>query len=90
MTGEIETVGTETFRGVETTHYRATIDPTDYEKLAPAGKQEELSSLADQLVSQSGIGAMPLDVWVDGSGLVRKLASPCPRRNPARLRPLRR
>jgi hypothetical protein len=40
----------------------------------PAGKREELGSLADQLVARSGSGAMPVDVWVDGSGLVRKLA----------------
>jgi hypothetical protein len=72
--GEIETVGAGTVHGVSTTHYRATIEPSDYAKLVLAGKRDQLGSLADQLVAPSGIGAMPVDVWVDGSGLVRKLA----------------
>jgi len=73
VSGEIETVGTEELRGVETTHYRATIDPLAYEKLAPPDKREELRSLIEQMAAQSGIGKIPVDVWVDGSGLVRKL-----------------
>jgi hypothetical protein len=73
-TGEIETVGTEELRGVATTHYRATIDPLDYEKLALPGKQgEEVRSLFREMITESGIGKMPVDIWLDGFGLVRKL-----------------
>jgi hypothetical protein len=74
VSGEVETVGAGTVHGVSTTHYRATIEPSDYAKFVLAGKRDQLGSLADQLVARSGIGAMPVDVWVDGSGLVRKLA----------------
>jgi hypothetical protein len=74
MTGKIETVGTQDLRGVATTHYRATIDPLDYEKLAAPGKRgDQFRSLFRDMVAESGIGKMPVDIWVDGFGLVRKL-----------------
>jgi len=73
VSGEIETVGSEVLRGVKTTHYRATIDPLEYAKLAPAEKQQELQSLVEQMAGQSGLGEIPVDVWLDESGLVRKL-----------------
>ena len=73
VSGEIETVGLEVLRGVKTTHYRATIDPLEYAKLAPAEKQQELQSLVEQMADQSGLGEIPVDVWLDESGLVRKL-----------------
>ena len=73
VSGEIETVGSEVLRGVRTTHYRATIDPLEYAKLAPPEKRQELESLVEQMAGQSGLGAIPVDVWLDENGLVRKL-----------------
>ncbi len=73
VSGEIETVGTEQLRGVETTHYRATIDSDEYAKLAAPGEQQELGSLVEQMAGQTGLGEIPVDVWLDGSGLIRKL-----------------
>jgi hypothetical protein len=74
VSGEIETVGTEELRGTETSHYRATIDPADYEKLAPEEQREQLGALVDEIVGTSGIGKIPVDVWLDASGMVRKVA----------------
>lgn len=73
VSGEIETVGSEELRGVETTHYRAVIDPADLAKSAGA-TQASTQSLVDQITSQSGLGDVPLDVWIDANGLVRKLS----------------
>ncbi len=73
VSGEIETVGTEKLRGVETTHYRATVDLRRYDTLVPPAKQEELKTMLGEIVEQSGIGDVPVDVWVDELGLVRKL-----------------
>jgi hypothetical protein len=73
VSGEIEAVGTEELRGTETTHYRATIDPADYEKLAPEEQREQLGALVDEIVGKSGIGKIPVDVWLDASGMVRKV-----------------
>jgi hypothetical protein len=73
VSGEIETVGTEELRGVATSHYRATIDLRRYGKLVPAAEREELKTMLGEIVEQSGIGDIPVNVWVDESGLVRKL-----------------
>ena len=74
VSGKVETVGTEELRGVATTHYRTTINPLDYEKLAPPDEREQLRSLVQDMVTQSGIGNIPVDIWLDGFGLVRKLS----------------
>jgi hypothetical protein len=73
VAGDIETVGTEELRGVETTHYRATIDLRSYERLAPPAKRQELGAMLDDLVEQAGLAEMPFDVWLDESGYVRKM-----------------
>jgi hypothetical protein len=70
--GEIETVGTETLRGVDTTHYRATLNLADYEKLVPADQREDVRSILGDLIDQTGIGEIPVDVWLDEFGFVRK------------------
>ena len=73
VSGEIETVGTEELRGVETTHYYAIVDLLRYGKLAPPAEREKLRSLLGEVVEQSGLGKIPMDAWVDEHGLVRKL-----------------
>jgi hypothetical protein len=65
--GDVETVGVEQLRGVEVTHYRATIDAAEAAKKSPA----DLGPLAEPL--QAGVGEVPVDIWLDGDGLVRKL-----------------
>ncbi len=69
--GDVEVVGTEELRGEETTHYRATIDPAEYAKLALAHEQRD--ALVDELVERSGIGDVPVDLWLDATGMVRKV-----------------
>ena len=72
LSGEIEIVGGEELRGVATTHYRAQLAATDLAKRA-TGENADAASVLDQLAS-SGVDEVPLDVWIDGNGLVRKLA----------------
>lgn len=74
VTSDIETVGTEELRGETVTHYRALIDPAELAEKAPQGTQEKAQSLVDELTSQSGMEKVPLDVWLDETGLVRKLS----------------
>jgi hypothetical protein len=69
----IERVGTEELRGVEATRYHATVDLLRYEKLVPAAQREQAGTLLGDVVEQSGIRKIPVNVWVDGFGLVRKL-----------------
>lgn len=72
VSGSIETVGGETVRGTDTTHYRATIDLAKAMALVPADKQDSLGGL-DALLGKAGLSAIPLDVWLDSEQRVRKL-----------------
>jgi hypothetical protein len=70
--GDVETVGVEELRGTETTHYRATIDPARYAETAASGARAGLEVLGQPL--PAGVGDVPVDVWLDGNGLVRKVS----------------
>jgi hypothetical protein len=56
----VKTVGTETIHDVETTHYRAAIDPNK------APKTDRFQALTKAVYK-------PVDVWVDEDGLVRQV-----------------
>jgi hypothetical protein len=71
--GEVETVGTEELHGVTTTHYRATVDLAEYEKLVPAAQREEAGTMVEEMLEQVGTTELPVDVWLDEQGLVRQL-----------------
>ena len=73
VSGAIETDGTEELRGVETTHYYAIVDLLRYEKIAPPAEREKVRALLGEVVDEPGLGEIPMDVWVDELGLVRKL-----------------
>jgi hypothetical protein len=68
--GDVEEVGTETVRGVETTQYRATID---LEKAATEGP-EELRESMSRVAELTGMSTVPVRVWIDQEGLVRRFA----------------
>jgi len=70
VSGEPEVVGTEEVRGVETTHYEASMNLADAIAEAP----EEQRALVEEVLGQLGDGTIPLDVWVDADGLPRRLA----------------
>ena len=63
-------VGTETVDGVETTHYRVSIDLDRAAKHASGPTQDALQGV----IAQSGVTTLPLDVWVDENGYVRKVS----------------
>jgi hypothetical protein len=71
VAGGIETVGTEELRGVATTHYRATVDVAKALELVPAEQRNGLTDL-DQMLGQSGLSQIPIDVWLDAEQRVHK------------------
>jgi hypothetical protein len=73
VSGDVETVGSEELHGVATTHYRAHLDPAELARQANE-RNADAASLFDRLSGQSGVTDVPLDVWLDANGLVRKLA----------------
>ena len=67
-TGSVETVGTEQVDGVETTHYKGTIQLDKVVEQVPADQQEQVRKAIEQLKKQTGLTEIPTDVWVDGDG----------------------
>ena len=71
VSNDVTTVGTDEVRGVESTHYHAIVDfkkAIDKAKV-PAGLRK---SLSDAFAKASpNARSVPVDVWVDGNGLVR-------------------
>jgi len=82
VSGSIEAVGSDTLRGVETSHYRATIDTAKLEQLVPADKRQSLGGL-DQSAKQAGVSEIPVDVWIDADQRVRKLAADLDAKEPS-------
>jgi hypothetical protein len=62
-------VGDEEVRGVETTHYSGTVD---MEKLAQEAPEEVRESYG-RIVELTGQSRVPVDVWIDGEGLTRRV-----------------
>jgi len=65
---DVQAVGDEDVRGVPTTHYTGVVDLQSLGEKSP-----ELKAQIDQLVQQSGIGRIPVEVWVDDNGFVRRM-----------------
>lgn len=66
---DFRTVGTERVRGAETTHYEGTVDLEKLTAQAPERARESYR----RIVELSGTSEMPMDAWLDGDGLVRRL-----------------
>ncbi|HYI44396.1 MAG TPA: hypothetical protein VE174_02890 [Actinomycetota bacterium] len=65
----IEEVGTEEVRGTETTHYKGVIDFDELQKTLPT----EVGGSIDKIQELSGIDQAPIEVWLDGDGLPRRV-----------------
>jgi hypothetical protein len=62
-------IGEEKVRGVETTHYRGTVD---FERLAEAAPPDERESYR-RLLELSAQARIPVEVWIDGDGQTRRI-----------------
>jgi hypothetical protein len=66
---DFEEVGEEEVRGVETTHYRGTIDLHKAVEQLPENARESFERAIDLI----GTDELPLDVWIDGDGMARRM-----------------
>jgi hypothetical protein len=71
--GGVTVVGHEPVRGVETTRYRGAIDLQKAAEVVPSSDRGRLRAALAKLGAQTGIGSLPVEVWVDASGLVRRM-----------------
>jgi hypothetical protein len=67
--GGAKRIGPDRIAGVSTTHYRATIDPKKALEELPSGAN---ASALQQMLAKSGLSSIPMDVWIDGSGRVKR------------------
>lgn len=61
-------VGTDTVQGEQMTHYRTTVDPSQALSKVPASQRAAIRNALKQI----GMSTIPVDVWVDGKGLLRQ------------------
>jgi hypothetical protein len=70
----LRNLGPATVRGVPTVHYRAVIDLAKAAKNAPAAVRAAVQRSDARLIEMLGTDRMPVDVWIGGDKLVRRLA----------------
>ncbi len=68
--GGVTAVGSATVDGVPTTHYHATLQLSDILARLPSSAQAAAKSALEEL---GDAGAIPVDVWVDAQGRVRRI-----------------
>jgi hypothetical protein len=68
--GDVTAVGSESLDGVPTTHYRATLQLSQVLERLPASEQAAAKAGLEKLGED---GAIPVDVWVDKQGRVRRM-----------------
>lgn len=66
---DTEEVGEEEVRGVATTRYRMTVDLAKVAEQAP----EEARATIESLIAGTGLETVPVEVWIDADGLVRRM-----------------
>jgi hypothetical protein len=62
-------IGTDSVQGEQMTHYATTVDPAKLENV-PAGRRAAVRKAMQQI----GMKTIPVDVWVDGQGFLRREA----------------
>ena len=81
--GEIEKVGTEDVRGVETTHYKGDVDLRKSIERLPADKRAAAERSVEKIIEISGTEGYPMEAWIDEKNLVRRLRMELSMNNPA-------
>jgi hypothetical protein len=73
VSGEVEKVGEEEVRGVETTHYRGEVDLRKTADDLPPARREAARRRIERFIDQFGVENYPMDVWIGEDDLVRRL-----------------
>ena len=77
-TSELETLGTEVVRGVETTHYRALVDQeAEIERLRSEGDDAAADAL-EQAIDATETSTFEMEVWVSERQVIRRFAIEMP------------
>jgi hypothetical protein len=66
----VDKVGSESVGGVDTTHYSVSANLDRAAQHASGATRDAVQGV----ISQSGVKTLPLEVWVDGNGYIRKVS----------------
>jgi hypothetical protein len=66
-------LGTQTVRGVATTHYAVTVNLNGYARLVPTADRAAARKSIQKLISIIGSNTMHMQVWIDHHNLARRL-----------------
>jgi hypothetical protein len=78
VSDEFTTIGTESVRGHETTHYSASVSyQKEADQLRSMGNDKG-ADLIGQLAEKSGSSGFPVEVWIDDKNLVRRASLSIP------------
>jgi hypothetical protein len=72
--GEVEKIGSEKVRGADTTHYKAEVDLRKYPDRLPEKDREQARVAVERLIDQTGSSTYPMDLWIDGDDLLRRVS----------------
>jgi hypothetical protein len=73
VSGGVTKVGTERVGQVRTTHYRGVVSLDRYPQLLPSSQRGAAEQAVKQLERLAQVHDMPIDAWVDGHDLVRRI-----------------
>jgi hypothetical protein len=71
--GSVKNLGQATVNGVQTTHYRADVDFAKLPNAVPKADRPAVRKLITQLDKRAKTGDIPLNAWIDGSHMIRRL-----------------
>jgi hypothetical protein len=80
---DLETVGTEEVRGIETTHFRGVVDLRRVAEEVPEAKDS-----VERLIELSKVDRVPSEVWVSADGLIRRIKFSYDNMRPPGARPM--
>jgi hypothetical protein len=73
VSGDVEKVGSDEVRGVETTHYRAEVDLLKIPESLPPERREAARKSMERAREQFGLENYPMEVWIGEDDLVRRI-----------------
>jgi hypothetical protein len=72
VSGDVTDEGREQVRGVETTHYSATVDLRRSVEALPESQREAARRGMERLIAMTGQEQVPFDVWIDDDDRIRR------------------
>jgi hypothetical protein len=70
---DAQKLGTQTIRGVATTHYAVAVNLNNYAQLVPTADRAAARQAIRRLISTIGSSTMHIQIWVDDHNLARRL-----------------